>query len=149
VKEDRLPEGIRDMATTRKIYLTKQDMERLQSLVELSSGRDRPFADALEEELGRAIVMPQKKIPPDVVTMNSRVVVEDEKTGAKREITLVFPHASNAEAGKVSVLAPVGAAVLGLKVGESIEWPLPGKRTTRLRIVSVEYQPEASGDFHL
>lgn len=137
------------MVTTRKIYVTKQDMERLQSLVDSSSGRDRHLAEVLEEELGHSIVMPQNKIPPDVVTMNSQVVVEDENTGAKREITLVYPHASNAEAGKISVLAPVGAAVLGLKVGESIEWPLPGKRTTRLRIVSVEYQPEASGDFHL
>jgi len=137
------------MSEARKIYLTKQDMERLQSLVDSSSGRDRHLADVLEEELGHAIVMPQKKIPPDVVTMNSRLVVEDENTGARREITLVYPNASNAEAGKVSVLAPVGSAVLGLKIGESIEWPLPGKRTTRLRIISVEYQPEASGDYHL
>lgn len=137
------------MSKSRKIYLTKQDMEKLQSLVETSSGRDKRFADVLEEELGHAVVMSQKKIPPDVVTMNSRVVVEDENTETRREITLVYPHASNAEAGKISVLAPVGAAVLGLKVGESIEWPLPGQRTTRLRIISVEYQPEASGDFHL
>ena len=133
-----------------RIFITKPDMERLRSLVDAApSKRDSAAADLLDDELSRAVVVPQDEIPAEVVTMNSRVVFEDAANGRRREITLVYPPAADANAGRVSVLAPVGAALLGLSVGQEIDWPLPGGRTTRLRIVSVEYQPEAAGDLHL
>jgi len=129
--------------------ITEKDLERLQALIDSRAARDADAAELLEEELTRAVVVPQSRIPSDVVTMNSRVVFEDEQTRQRREVTLVYPGAADAASQKVSVLAPVGAALLGLSVGQSIDWPLPGGRTARLRIISVLYQPEASGDFEL
>ncbi len=106
-------------------------------------------AEQLELELDRAVVVPQDQIPPDVVTMRSRILFEDLETGRRREATLVYPEESDVDQSRISILAPVGVAVLGLKVGDTIEWPLPNARRARLRIVEVLYQPEAAGDFHL
>jgi regulator of nucleoside diphosphate kinase len=104
---------------------------------------------ALEEELGHAVVVDSTTVPSDVVTMNSRVWFEDLDTGEQLEITLVYPSDADVDQGKVSVLAPVGSALLGLSVGQSIEWPLPGGKSRQLRVVSVNYQPEAAGDLDL
>ncbi len=131
------------------LYVTEQDMERLRALLENVSERDRMGADALDEEVSRAKVVPASDIPPGVVTMNSRVCFVDEVTGKQREITLVYPTDANAERRRVSVLAPVGSALLGLSVGQSINWTMPNGEINRFRIVKVIYQPEASGDSHL
>ncbi|MGI5862524.1 MAG: nucleoside diphosphate kinase regulator [Myxococcales bacterium] len=131
------------------IYVTETDHRRLIELLNAHAGRrDADVLDQLEDELGRAIVVPSDQIPPNVVTMNSRIVFEDDK-GQRREVSLVYPRDADPSSGKLSVLAPVGAALLGLSVGQTIEWPLPGDRTATLRIVSVLYQPEAAGDLHL
>ena len=141
---------MRCMSNERRILVTAQDMHRLQRLIEIHlAGRNARAVEELDEELSRAVVVAQEEIPRDVVTMNSRVVFEDQRTGRRREVTLVYPHAADPTADKVSVFAPVGAALLGLAVGQSIDWPLPDDRTIRLRIVAVVYQPEASGDLHL
>jgi len=137
------------MSSLRTIVVTEKDLQRLHALIDSRAERDAEAAELLEEELTRAVVVPQNQIPANVVTMNSRVVFEDEQTKQQREVTLVYPGAADAASHKVSVLAPVGAALLGLAVGQSIDWPLPGGRTARLRILSVLYQPEASGDFEL
>ena len=92
----------------------------------------------------RATVLPREKIPQDVVTMNSRVISENETTGQRREVTLVYPDSSNIDAGKISVLVPIGTALLGLRTGESIDWDLPDGKKQRYRIVAVPYQPEAA-----
>jgi regulator of nucleoside diphosphate kinase len=133
------------------LRITAQDMERLRTVVErhLESTRTAAAAEALELELDRAVVVPQERISPDVVTMRSRILFEDVETGRRREATLVYPEEADMEQAKVSVLAPVGLAVLGLKVGDTIEWPLPNERRARLRIVELLYQPEVAGDFHL
>ncbi|MCC6849274.1 MAG: nucleoside diphosphate kinase regulator [Deltaproteobacteria bacterium] len=136
------------MSKPRDIYVTRQDFDRLSHLLEFhGSGRDR-YA-GLEEELGRAKVVDAAAIPPDVVTMNSRVRFQDESTGEELEITLVYPKDAAVDQGRVSVLAPVGSALLGLSVGQSIEWPMPANRSRRLRVAAVTYQPEASGDSDL
>jgi regulator of nucleoside diphosphate kinase len=85
-------------------------------------------------------------MPSDVITMNStaRFALND---GSEREITLVYPRDADAGTGKVSVLAPVGSALLGLRVGDSIRWPAPGGDID-LRVLSIRYQPEAAGDLH-
>jgi regulator of nucleoside diphosphate kinase len=88
-------------------------------------------------------------MPADVVTMRARVTVEDTVNGRRRELVLVYPEEADASASKISVLAPVGVAILGLRVGDTVEWPLPNGRTTHLRIVEIPYQPEAAGDLHL
>jgi regulator of nucleoside diphosphate kinase len=124
------------------IYLTQSDMDRLLQLVEAYPGNR--FAE-LERELLRAIVVPREKIPADVVTMNSRVVFENEATGERREVTLVYPGSADIDAGRISILVPIGTALLGLRTGQSIDWELPSGQKQRYRIVSVPYQPEAAG----
>ena len=126
-----------------QIYLTQSDMDRLLKLVE---AQPRQRFEKLESELARANVVPRDRIPYDVVTMNSRVIFENETTGERREITLVYPPQADIDTGRVSVLVPIGTALLGLRVGQSIEWELPGGEKTRYRIVAVPFQPEAAGE---
>ena len=131
------------MAEAPQIYLTHDDMDRLLQLIESYPGKR---FDRLEGELLRAKVVPREKIPEDVVTMNSRVVFENETTGVRREITLVYPGMADIDQGKICILVPVGTALLGLRVGQSIDWELPGGEKHRYRIVGVPYQPEAAGE---
>jgi len=129
------------------IYLTQDDCDRLSNLLEAyAAGSGGRRFDALENELARAIVVPPEQIPKDVVTMNSRVVFEDETTGERREVTLVYPAHADIGAGKISILVPVGSALLGLRVGQSIDWNLPSGQRRRYRVIAVPYQPEAAGD---
>ena len=76
--------------------------------------------------------------------MNSRVLFENETTGERREVTLVYPSDADIDAGKISVLVPVGTALLGLRVGQSIDWTLPSGEKHRYRVIDVPYQPESS-----
>jgi regulator of nucleoside diphosphate kinase len=131
------------MAEAPQIYLTQDDMDRLLQLIEAYPGKR---FDRLEAELLRAKVVPREKIPQDVVTMNSRVLFENETTGERREITLVYPGMADIDAGRISILVPVGTALLGLRVGQSIDWELPGGGKHRYRIIDVPYQPEAAGE---
>jgi len=87
-------------------------------------------------------------MPPDVITMNSKVRVRDMQTREESEYTLVFPHAADIKQGKISVLAPIGTALLGYKTGDVIRWEVPAG-TRVLKVLSVLYQPEAAGDYHL
>ncbi|MGZ3460771.1 MAG: nucleoside diphosphate kinase regulator [Archangium sp.] len=128
-----------------KIVVTSTDMERLRTLIDTTAGEQ---AETLDAELLRAEVVEPTQVPPDVVTMNSRVVYRDEDTQETREVTLSYPKDASLEQGRVSVLAPVGAALLGLSVGQEIEWQLPGGKHKRLRIISVTYQPQAAGHPH-
>lgn len=124
------------------ITVSDRDLERLTRCIEqYSDGRLAAQAEALEIELARARVVPAAEVPDDVVTMSSRLVVEDVRNGGRRAITLVFPEEADSDTGKVSVLAPMGSAVLGLRVGDEIDWDLPGGRTARFRIVEVSFQP--------
>jgi regulator of nucleoside diphosphate kinase len=122
----------------------------LQRLVETwSNTRDRDAADALADELDRAEVVLAESVAGTLVTMNSRVVFRDEETGETREVSLVYPSESDPDRGRISVLSPVGSALLGLSVGQTIDWPLPRGQLKRIRVVEVVYQPEAAGDLHL
>lgn len=127
-----------------RIVLSRFDQERLEKL--LSSVGERPDLEALREEIDRAEVVEPEAIPADRVTMNSRVRFVDTESKREHEITLVFPGNANVEENRISVLAPVGSALIGLSVGDTIEWPLPNGRSRRLRVMAVTYQPEAAGD---
>lgn len=127
-----------------RIVVSRFDQERLEKL--LSSVGARPDLDALREEIDRAEIVEPEAIPPDRVTMNSRVRFADLESKDEHEITLVFPAHADVGKNRISVLAPVGSALLGLSVGDTIEWPLPNARSRRLRVVAVTYQPEAAGD---
>lgn len=119
------------------ILVGDEDLGRLRDIVESHSfGRDAEPAERLQAELDRAIVVPQAAVPAEVVTMGSRVVFEDVQNGRRREITLSYPRDAEPSSGRISILAPVATALLGLGVGQSIEWALPSGRTT-LRIAAV------------
>jgi regulator of nucleoside diphosphate kinase len=121
-------------------------MTRLQQLIDSArlQWRDQSLLDRLEGELSRAIVVSGKRVSADVVTMNSRVRVTDLDTGKEATYQIVFPRDANASKNMISVLAPIGTALLGFKAGSEIEWETPGG-LRRLRIDSIEYQPEAAG----
>ncbi len=97
----------------------------------------------LSDELDRAIVVPPERMPSDVVTMHSRCIYVDESTGARREVELVYPDEADPAAGKISVLAPIGSALLGLAAGHSIDWELPGRKIHRITVERVLYQPDS------
>jgi regulator of nucleoside diphosphate kinase len=127
------------------IIVSAHDARRLERLLEDAGREHGAVAEALEAELARAEIRPPAAMPPDTVTMNSQVLCVDETSGAEHLLRLVYPWDADAAAGQVSVLAPVGAALLGLSAGQAIDWPLPSGRTTRLRVLRVVDQPEAHG----
>lgn len=133
------------METERRgIYVTEEDRARLAEI--LRSGP--PASDGLRPlaaELKRAQVVAAAEVPPDVITMNSEVRLLDLDTGQEMTCTLVFPEDADAPNGKVSVLAPIGTAMLGYRVGDVFEWQVPARKR-RLRVEAVLYQPEASGE---
>jgi regulator of nucleoside diphosphate kinase len=135
----------------RAIHITKPDMEKLRALIEGvrgSSGKPTANLDSLEKELDRAKQVSPQKVPKEVVTMNSRVRLRDLDSGEESVYTIVFPDQTNLEQGKISVLAPIGTALLGYRVGAQVEWQVPSG-TRRLEILEVLYQPEAAGRFDL
>lgn len=122
-------------------------MSRLQSLTEqLKSSRED--IKALRAELDQARVVAPAEIPPDVITMNSKAQLRDVSDDELMTYTLVFPGKANADDGLISVLAPIGTAMLGHRVGDEFEWQVPAGPIC-LRVESVLYQPEANGHFHL
>lgn len=129
------------------ITISSLDLERIEELLASASFRKLPGLDALLGELNRAKVVDPEEVPADLVTMNSTVVVLDEESNLQSELTLVYPN-SPQPANPVSVLAPVGSALLGLSVGQSISWPLPNGRELRLRVLDIKSQPEASGLYY-
>ncbi|MBV6289505.1 nucleoside diphosphate kinase regulator [Pseudomonas aegrilactucae] len=139
------------MSTKPSLILTRLDVQRLERLIDSldEKTQDSPGVLALQDELDRAEqVVGHEEVPAGVVTMNSRVHCRDEVSGKDYHLTLVYPKDAGAE-GTVSILAPIGSALLGLSVGEQIDWPVPGGKTLKLKLLEVEYQPEAAGDFDL
>jgi regulator of nucleoside diphosphate kinase len=133
------------MSSTPAITITRLDLQRLERL--LDSLEDfGPAAQALETELARAQVVGHAEVPAGVVTMNSRVHCREESSGKDYHLTLVYPQDAGGE-GTVSILAPVGCALLGLTVGQHIDWPAPSGKTLKLTLLAVEYQPEAAGEY--
>ena len=129
-----------------RIYITEADSERLRHLIALRRGTnsaDRKYLETLEQELDRAEVVQPDAIPADVITMNSEVRLEDLGSGEVLVYRLIFPTHNRAE-HSVSVLAPIGTAMLGYRVGDVIEWQVP-KGMRRLKVLEVVYQPEAAG----
>ncbi len=129
------------------IFITKADLEKLSHLIE---GRraglppDLAALDSLEQELDRAEIVEPEAVPHDVITMNSEVRLKDLDSGEVRAYKLVFPTQTRSE-NSVSILAPIGMAMLGYRVGDVIEWHVP-KGVRRLEVLDVIYQPEAAGD---
>ncbi|PUW40682.1 nucleoside diphosphate kinase regulator, partial [Cronobacter sakazakii] len=105
--------------------------------------------DALNDELDRARMVSPQAMPEDVVTMNSRVKFRDLASGETYERLLVYPQNAGSSPEALSVMAPVGAALLGLRVGDAIRWPLPDGSETHIEVLELLYQPEAAGEYRL
>ena len=132
---------------TRVIYITEADMKRLRPLIEgVKNSRDD--LRGLQAELAHARVVTPADVPPDVITMNSKARLLDLDSGEEMIFTLVFPGNASIEHDRISVVAPIGTAMLGHRVGDEFEWEVPAG-SVRLRVEEVLYQPEAAGDFHL
>jgi regulator of nucleoside diphosphate kinase len=135
------------MTSNRTIYITKADMTRLRSLIE-SMKSSREDLKTLRAELDQAQVVTAEELPEDVISMNSKASLRDLETDELMVYTLVFPAKANIDEGMISVLAPIGTAMLGRKVGDEFAWQIPAG-TVRLKVENVLYQPEAAGHFNL
>lgn len=135
----------------RTIYITEFDKQRLYELIDelyRTGYANREALRRLEGELTRAVIVSPQEVPPDVITMNSQVRLYDLKFEEELTVTLVFPEDADPAANKISVLAPIGMAMLGYRVGDIFEWEVPAG-VSRLKVLEILYQPEAAGDYHL
>jgi regulator of nucleoside diphosphate kinase len=134
-----------------KIYITEFDLKRLRGLINYAKEswdkRAVQHLDDLDEELERAEVVKPEEIPADVITMNSTFRLKDLEVGEEVAYTLVFPGTTEASNNKISVLAPIGIAVPGYRVGDIVEWQVPAG-LKRFKVEAVLYQPEAALDYH-
>jgi regulator of nucleoside diphosphate kinase len=123
---------------TEKIVVREEDAARLERLLVMAGRlRDGDAITALQHELDRAEVLDEASMPVGVVAMGTHVRFVDEDSGDEQEVVLVYPAEADPGRGRISVLAPVGSALLGLRIGQSIEWPFPNGRNRRLRVRSV------------
>jgi regulator of nucleoside diphosphate kinase len=132
------------------VVISEVDLDRLSVLIHSPRGRVScgPLVTSLEQELSRGTVVAPSRVPRGVVTMNSRVRIRDVKHDQRETFTLVYPQDANIEQGRLSVLAPLGTALLGAKAGDVVEVNAPGG-VRRIRVERILYQPEAAGDFNL
>ena len=131
-----------------QIFVTTKDTEKLRDLIRNafhSEYRGSDYLKKLAEEIEKASVMEPDQIPPDVITLNSTARLVDQNTGEEMLYTLVFPEDADVSQGKISILAPIGTAMLGYKTGDTFEWDTPGGKRI-IRVKEILYQPEASGD---
>ncbi|MGL4428159.1 MAG: nucleoside diphosphate kinase regulator [Silvania sp.] len=129
------------------IIINELDAERIDRLLEQPAFASLPVAEALNAELDRAQMCAPQDMPHNVVTMNSQVRFRDLTTGEERTRTLVYPNQMTDSATQLSVLAPVGAALIGLRTGDTIHWELPGGTSTHLEVLELIFQPEAAGEY--
>lgn len=130
-----------------EIIVSSQDLERLEGLLHTPAARNRQDLDGLRAELERAEVREPRDMPSDVVTMNSRARIREMPNGKEYQLTLVYPGNTGADGQSISVFTPAGSALLGLTVGQSIDWPTVDGHVVRLSVLEVTSQPEARGDF--
>ncbi len=135
------------MSNKPAITVTRLDMQRLEHMLDNLDNYDAA-AEALEAELGRANVVGHTEIASDIVTMNSKAHCYEENSASDYQLTLVYPDQAGTE-GNVSILAPIGTALLGLSVGQTIDWQTPKGKALKLTLKHVEYQPEAQQQYSL
>ncbi|WP_371381243.1 nucleoside diphosphate kinase regulator [Sporomusa aerivorans] len=136
---------------SRTIFITRTDQERLGKLIQLEEefAPDRKlYLDELKSELKRAVIIEPQAIPADVITMRSQVLLKDLSSGEEMICTLVYPDEADMLEGKISVLAPIGMAILGYRESDKVEREIPGG-TALLKVEKILFQPEASGNFDL
>lgn len=122
------------MNATSDIIIKRSDLEKILAILPIAQ---RKIAELLEEELTRANIVSDEHLPKDIVSMNVEVTYKDLETEKESVITLVYPHEANIDQGKISILTPVGSALIGLRVGQSISWPFPQGKRKELRVLAV------------
>lgn len=127
------------------IIVSSLDAERLEILLDALPPAEAAAHDGLLDELGRAEIVAPQDMPPGVVTMNSTVRFEIDTPREELRLTLAYPRDMANTTGAISILTPVGTALLGLSVGDAIDWPRPDGQLARVRILEVLYQPEQAG----
>lgn len=135
----------------KKVTLTKNDYTRIYKAItdaKNSKTINSNEAEKLLSELSKAEIVPSEKIDKDVVTMNSEVKLFFENTQKEQSFKIVYPQDANLKENKISIFSPIATALIGYKIGDEIEWIVPGGMT-KIKIVELLYQPEAAGDFDL
>ncbi|MFG1494665.1 nucleoside diphosphate kinase regulator [Halobacteriovorax sp. ZH4_bin.1] len=132
-----------------KIFITEKDYMRLNNLLNSDYEDENNCLENLENEIERANIISDSEVPPDLVTMNSKIEYLDLTTKRSSTITISYPDNANYLEKNISILAPLGCALIGLREGQEILWDFPSGATKKLKIIKVIYQPEASGDVHL
>jgi len=131
------------------IYITDSDVKRLKGLIKTAREfhtEDEIYLKELEKELDRSKVVDSKKIPKDIITMNTKVFIKDLDSNEEEVYWLVFPTNADPNQNKISILTPIGTALLGYKTGDTIKWEVPGG-IRKLEIKKLLYQPEAAGNY--
>lgn len=135
----------------KKVTLTKNDYTRIYKAItdaKNSKTINSNEAEKLLYELSKAEIVPSEKIDKDVVTMNSEVKLFFENTQKEQSFKIVYPQDANLKENKISIFSPIATALIGYKIGDEVEWIVPGGMT-KIKIVDLIYQPEAAGDFDL
>lgn len=130
------------------VVISSTDADRLEKILESVADNALPNKAALESELARADIVDSEDIPSTVVSMNSTVKFRVASSQEEFTLTLVYPRDVDSSGNTISILAPVGSALLGLSTGDEIEWPSPGGGVIKVHIEDVLYQPERSGEYH-
>lgn len=128
------------------ILITEKDLTRIQHILKFQKSSD---FESLEFELERATIIKDEEVPADLVTMNTKLKFLNVQDNKEMIITIVYPSDSNFSEGKISVLAPLGSALIGLRVGQEIDWTFPDGKNKILKILEIIYQPEAHEQWHL
>lgn len=131
-----------------KVVISSLDAERLERIIDALPKSASAAGEKLTEELARAEIVEPQLMPSTVVTMNSTVRFKVDSSKEEFTMTLVYPKDVDVANNKISILSPVGSAMLGLEQGAELEWPKPGLGTLKVRIEEVTYQPERDGDYH-
>lgn len=131
------------------IILTSADADRLSALAEATRASQPAVADMLEAEVARASLVAPQDVPPDTVTMRSHVTFGYEHSQRSHWLTLVYPNEADLDLAKISVATPVGAALIGLREGQSIGWTTASGAIRRIMLHKVAYQPERAGRYDL
>lgn len=137
------------MSSTPPIVVTSVDFDRIQGVLQpLLQATPSENVELLDEELARATIVRPEELAPNVVSMNSEFIYEDLEKAKRRRARLVYPRDADADRSWISVLAPLGSALLGMEAGKVIHWAMPSG-VRRLKLLEICYQPEAAGDWSL
>ena len=132
----------------KRITVNSRDFLKLKQIIKSGAASRNINAKNLEAELSNAVLLDPGKIPPDLITMNTKVSFRDLTDSEDFVYTIVYPEEADIEKGKISVFAPIGTALLGYKEGEEVVWQVPAGLKS-FRVEKILYQPEANGDYHL